>query len=490
MKRKYVPSNAFIDPTGQNKAEVKQLMEAVMNLVLHNSTEASHRSPLPQPVQTFFGSFPEQGLPMPELLKQLKKIMEYAMNPMHPNYIGHMDSIPTLISCLAEFVSTSLNNNMLSLEMSPIFSHMETQVIRSLAQKFGFNEKGGGVLLSGGSLANLQALAIARNHAFPAVLRDGLFGLDGQAVVFASEVSHTSLQKAAMLLGLGTSGIIPVKVNENSQLDVQDLEFRIKEALDKGKKPFAIVATAGTTVTGSIDPIPSISIVAKKFGLWLHVDAAYGGALVFSKKQRHRLNGVEQADSITFNPQKWMYVAKTCAMVLFKNQDILEKDFRISAPYMNDTAFTNLGEISVQGTRHADILKLWLSLQHIGLKGYEELLDETYELIHAFTKEVKNREFLELAVEPETNICCFRGRPQHLQPDQWDQWNFELQQFLLAQNQTFFSLPTYRENRWLRCVLLNPFSSREAIKQIFAKIDEFCGYGRQKPSSNLSDFRV
>jgi glutamate/tyrosine decarboxylase-like PLP-dependent enzyme len=472
MQKSFIPSNAFIDPSGQNIDNVKQLIESMMNLVLTNSASASNRPTLPQPSNPSYGYFPQRGLTTEELLQQVKMVIKESMNPLHPNYVGHMDSIPTLLSCLCEFISTSLNNNMLSLEMSPVFSHMEVQVLKTIAHMFGYDEKAGGVMLSGGSLANLQALTVARNHAFP-VIRGGIIGLEGQPVVFASEVCHTSLHKAAMLLGLGTSAVIPVQTNKNSQMDVIDLEYKIKDALRKGKKPFAIVATAGTTVTGNIDPISSITDIAKQFRLWLHVDAAYGGALAFSGEQRHRLQGIEEADSITFNPQKWMYIAKTCAMVIFRNIDILQEHFRISAPYMNDTQFTNLGEISVQGTRHADIFKLWLSLQHIGLKGYEQLLDETYVLVNTLVEQIKQRPYLELASEPDTNLCCFRGRPEYLLSEKWDQWNLGLQQTLLRDGQTFFSLPTYRGNRWLRAVLLNPFTSKETIFRIFEDIDQY-----------------
>ncbi|TWJ71289.1 L-2,4-diaminobutyrate decarboxylase [Bacillus paralicheniformis] len=327
-------------------------------------------------------------------------------------------------------------------------------------------------MTSGGSLANLQALAAARNNQLK-VKESGLFGLSGQPVIFASDVSHTSLHKAAMLLGLGTSSVIPVKSSSDSKMDLDDLRKKIKQAKNEGKIPFAIAATAGTTVTGSIDPIRSIADIAKENGLWLHVDAAYGGALIFSEAYRDKLNGIEMADSITFNPQKWMYIAKTCAMVLFKNHGVLETDFRISAPYMNETAFANLGEISVQGTRHADILKLYLSLQHIGLKGYRELLHESLALKDEFTKQVKQRHYLELSSEPDTNVICFRGIPHHLDEAQWDNWNLELQQFLLNEENVFFSLPAYRGNRWLRAVLLNPFISNTLIQRVFEKIDQF-----------------
>ncbi|MED4690443.1 aspartate aminotransferase family protein [Peribacillus frigoritolerans] len=472
MNIDFLPDDSFIEPNGQNIDEVKSLISKVMDLIIENSTNSEQRPFLAQIENYNFDEFSIEGTPTEDILLQLQEILRNSMNPLTPNYIGHMDSMPTLISCLGEFVTTAINNNMLSLEMSPVFSQMEVQVLQKIANMFGFDEKGGGVMTSGGSLANLQALAVARNHKLQ-VKEAGLTGLIGQPVILVSEASHTSLHKAAMLLGLGTSSVIAVKSNHNSQMDISDLEEKIIKLLEDGKKPFAVVATAGTTVTGSIDPILSIAETARKYGLWLHVDAAYGGALVFSEKYRQLLSGIERADSITFNPQKWMYVAKTCAMVLFKNRELLEMDFRISAPYMNDTNFTNLGEVSVQGTRHADILKLYLSLQHIGLKGYDQLLKESYLLVEEFVVQVKKRSYIELASEPDTNLCCFRGRPKYVDSKKWDQWNLELQQYLLNEERVFFSLPTYKGDRWLRAVLLNPYTPISTIQKIFSKIDEF-----------------
>jgi glutamate/tyrosine decarboxylase-like PLP-dependent enzyme len=157
-------------------------------------------------------------------------------------------------------------------------------------------------------------------------------------------------------------------------------------------------------------------------------------------------------------------------MVLFKNKQLLHENFRISAPYMNDTDFVNLGEISIQGTRHADVLKLWLSLQHIGKQGYETLFRHSFELVDAFREQVRRRPYLELATVPDTNICCFRGIPRNQDSDHW---NLGLQQYLLQQDQIFLSLPFFKGKRWLRAVLLNPFTTKEFIEELFKKIDEY-----------------
>jgi len=463
MKIGVLPTDSFIEPNGKNVKEVKILIDAVINLVVDYASNSGDHPPLSPECKTkLFNEFSSGGIPTEELLLQLETIVKHSMNPLTPRYMGHM----------SEFVTTTLNNNMLSLEMSPVFSKMEVQVLQQLTQMFGLGGNAGGVITSGGSLANLQALAVARNSILQ-VKENGLTSLTKQPVILVSEASHTSLHKAAMLLGLGTSSVIPVKSNPNSQMDTTDLETKITTLIQEGKQPFAVVATAGTTVTGSIDPLLSISEITAKYGMWFHVDAAYGGALVFSKKHKTLLSGIEKADSITFNPQKWMYVAKTCAMVLFKNHHLLETDFRISAPYMNETDFTNLGEISVQGTRHADILKLYLSLQHIGLKGYEDLINLGFTLVEEFTREVKKRSYLELSGESDTNICCFRLRLNEYDQKHQDQLNLKLQQYLLKGQHVFLSLPTYRGKRWLRAVLLNPFISPSTIQQIFKQIDDF-----------------
>ena len=231
-------------------------------------------------------------------------------------------------------------------------------------------------------------------------------------------------------------------------------------------------------MTALLYPIPEIAQVAQAHDLWLHVDAAYGGAVVFSERYRHQLQGIEQADSVTFNPQKWLYVAKTCASILFKDFQILQHHFRVAAPYMGDNigdndALLNLGEFTVQGTRHADILKLWLSLQHIGKAGYSHIIDHNYALAEYFTTQVQQRSFLTLAGQPQMNIICFRGTPFQLSQERWDAWNQALQQYLLTEGHTFLSLPTYRGQRWLKAVLLNPYTTTEHLDNLFHGIDGF-----------------
>jgi glutamate/tyrosine decarboxylase-like PLP-dependent enzyme len=384
-----------------------------------------------------------------------------------------MDTMPTTVSVLGDLVASAVNNNLLSVEMSPVFSELEVELTETIADEFGLGPGAGGVLTSGGSLANLHALAVARNHALD-VQEGGLAGVDREPVLFASEVAHTSLDKAAMMLGLGTDAVVAVETDADSRLKPSALKRAVERAERDGYTPFCVVATAGTTTTGNVDPLSAVSVIAAEHDLWLHVDAAYGGALIFSEAERGRLDGVEAADSVTFNPQKWCYVAKTCAMALFADRDVLQEAFRVSAPYMRgDDAVPNLGELSVQGTRRAAVLKLWLTFQHLGREGLRQLIDESYRLTAVLHDHVAEHDALEVASEPETNIVCFRAAPDWCPPAERDALNERLQRRLLSEHDVFVSLPTYRDARWLRIVLLNPFTNETTLDRLFDGLDGF-----------------
>jgi len=468
------PVAAFIEPTGRNRAEVERLVERFTRQLLDFLSNAAANppvpaeSPLPEPLE-----IPEQPVDLDEIMDGLDALVRGSMNTANPGFIGHMDPTPTTISMLGEFITAALNNNMFTVEMSPAFSRLEHRLLQAFGRFFGLGEQSGGVLTGAGGIANLEALTVARNVAFDA-REQGIVGIDRQPVFFASDVAHMSLQKAAMLLGLGTSAVIPVESDANSRMIPNKLRDAIQSAREGGQAPFAVVATAGTTTTGNIDPLVETAQIAQAAGIWYHVDAAYGGAAIFSERERNRLDGIEWADSITFNPQKWLYVTKTCSMALFRDVSLLDRAFRISASYTRASEdFINLGEIGVQGTRHADVLKLWLALQHIGRRGFGDLVDHGYRLAARLTNEVERRPFLALASQPETNIVCFRGCPAWIAADKWDEWNAKLQESLLREANIFVSLPLYRGSRWLRSILLNPYTDDTVIDRMFQHIDRF-----------------
>jgi len=473
MKQQELPANAFINPSGSNKESIENFVSKAVHRIISVISSSETRSSLPKKINIPTQPIPEQSIGDEELIDQLENLLLSSINPSHSGWIPHMDPPPTTASLIGDFATASINNNMLSVEMSPAFSRLEQQIVQKMCQKFSLGPNASGVLCSGGSLANLQALAVARNEKLN-TKEGGVQKLPKKPVLFTSEVAHTSIQKAAMILGLGQDSVRAVSVDSESKMIIDELETVIKEVRNEGKTPFCVVATAGTTTTGNIDPLEDIGQIAQRENLWYHVDAAYGGALVFSNSHKDKLAGISGADSIIFNPQKWLYVAKTCAMVLFKDRHQVVENFRIGAPYMEeDEDLINLGEISVQGTRHADILKLWASFQHIGRKGFQQLIDESYHLTNFLHDKLKAINCIQLASTPEMNIICFRGQPEWIASSRWNEWNKGLQEYLIDKHEIFFSLPTYSNNKWLRTVILNPYVNNQTIKNINQGINSY-----------------
>ena len=468
-----LPDSAFVAPDGSNREVVERLLSASLERVLDHLASASKRELLPSTLPELDAlELPRLGASEDALLAELESLLGYCMNQANAAYIGHMDPMPATASIVGELAAAAVNNNMLSVEMSPIFSKLEYRLMQVFAREFGLGDGAGGVALSGGTLANLQALTIARNNAFD-VEEAGMMKVGGSPVVLVSEAAHVSIKKAAMVLGLGTRSVISVPTDTLSRMKVDSLNAMVAQLRLDGRHPFCIVGTAGTTTTGSIDSLERIADVAKRHGLWFHVDAAYGGALRFSETHRQRLQGIERADSITFNPQKWFYVARTSAMLLLRDLSLLNTHFRQFAPYMGvDEQTPNLGEISIQGTRFAEVLKLWLTLKHLGLEQLSALVDRGCKLAEYLHQQIGQRDIVHSAGAPDTNLVCFRGEPKGLGPRACDKWNTNLQAFLHEQG-VFVSLPVYRGVRWLRAVVLNPYTNRATIDHMLELIDQF-----------------
>lgn len=459
-----LPETAFVSPRGENRPAVEDLLQAGLARVIVQLATAAERPPLPREEAALPELLPAEPVAEAELLARLDGLLEASMNAAAPGWTGHMDPPPATASILGALAAAAINNNLLSHEMAPALSRLEVALMARFAAVFGLPQGAGGVMASGGSLANTLALAVARNRAFPEAAEAGLGGLAQRPVLFASGAAHTSLAKAAMVLGLGRAAVIAVPCREG-RMDPQALEAAIADARAAGRAPFALVATAGTTVTGAIDPLPALAEIAAREGLWFHVDAAYGGALAISPRFRDRLAGIERADSVTFNPQKWLHVAKTCACCLFRDAGLPARHFRIAAPYMAESGVVNLGELGLQGTRPAEVLKLWLTLQHLGQSGLARLVEAGMALTETVAAELARRPALELAAPADSNLLCFRPAGAE------DAEVAALQQRLLDAG-LFLSLPLHEGRRWLRLVLLNPHTGAAEIARMFEVLDE------------------
>ena len=406
---------------------------------------AAERSPLPglsvlPPVE------PEiQGLTPENLLADLQLVMDGAFNPNHPGALAHLDPPPLAASVAADLICAGLNNNLLAEELSPSLSRLERSLTAWLAEQLGLPAGSGGVAASGGTLSNLMALVTAR--------RQRGLTTDGRAVLVASVDAHVSLAKALAVMGLPPQALRPVAVDSQGRLDPAALDMELDQLEREGLPVIAVVATAGTTVRGSVDPLSEISGICQRRGQWLHVDGAIGAVFGLVPAHRFRVAGLERADSITINPQKLLGITKTSSLLLLARPQALVEAFHTGLPYMEPSwGGSHGGESGLQGTRPAEILKLWLGLRQLGLVGIEAVLDGA----------IQRRRQLHALLAQDGRLQLIGGSfhllaftPHDLDAVASQAWSDRTRQGLL-QEQLMLSRPHYAGRHHLKAVLGNP----------------------------------
>jgi len=426
---------------------------------------AAERSPLPglsvlPPVEP-----EDHGLAPEMLLADLQLVMDGAFNPNHPGALAHLDPPPLPASVAADLICAGLNNNMLAEELSPSLSRLERSLTAWLAEQLGLPAGSGGVAASGGTLSNLMALVAAR--------RQRGLAIDGRAVVVASIDAHVSLAKALAVMGLPPEALRPVPLDNQGRLDPTALEVELDQLVRAGLPVIAVVATAGTTVRGAVDPLSAIAGICQRRGLWLHVDGAIGAVFGLVPAHRHRVAGLEQADSITINPQKLLGITKTSSLLLLARPQALAEAFHTGLPYMEPSwGGSHGGESGLQGTRPAEILKLWLGLRQLGLVGIEAVLDGAIQRRRQLQALLTPNERLQL-VGGSFHLLAFT--PQQLDAAGSQAWSDRTRQRLL-QEQLMLSRPHYAGRHHLKAVLGNPHTKPAHLENlarvVHASLDE------------------
>ncbi|MEI6429807.1 MAG: pyridoxal-dependent decarboxylase [Pseudanabaena sp. ELA607] len=434
----------FFAPDGSNREVLRRMGYAFVDLITDGVLGAQQTAFVAEE-SPFVMDVPEVGIGLGDLLAEVEReILPRALNLHHAGYMGHMDSVAATVTIWADALISALNNNMLSHELAPIFTDLEAQLMTWFGQRFGLGANAFGTLTAGGTLANMTALLLARNHHDP---RSKHQGITRPMAAFVSDAAHTSFAKAMNVLGLGQEHLWRVPTNQRGEIIPEALETAIHQAKALGQMPFFVAAIAGTTVTGAVDDISAVAGIAKAHDCWFHVDAAYGGAGIFAPQLASLFTGCDQADSITFNPQKWMWVSRTCAMILVRHRDILREGIDNDLPYMADNPL-NFGNLNLQGTRRTDSLKLWLALRAIGLAGYQQLVERSMLQAQQVRQWVDSAPEVELVCEPTLNIICFRGKGKFRSMDLQRQW--------IREGKRWVSLPLWKGERILKAVVLHP----------------------------------
>jgi aromatic-L-amino-acid decarboxylase len=342
---------------------------------------------------------------------------------------------------------------------------IEARVMRWLCELVGYGDESFGSLASGGSEANLIALKCARDAVSAAIVHRGMRSAPAGLVIYASEQCHYSLEKSADILGMGREHLRKIPTDERFHIRTDLLRVEIENDRRAGLLPCCVVGVAGTTSTGVIDPLPELATIARENSCWFHVDAAYGGVLAFSATHKAKLHGIEHADSITFDPHKWMFVPFACGAVLVREGGrILRDAFDISPEYLSEDRggadveydFFRYGQM---GTRRFNSLKLWMAWKFLGRNGYAELIEKQIALTEYFARKIDGLKDFERLAQVETAVCCFKFLPPGAREHEGsyqDRLQQRLQQLIERSGEAWITTTVLHGRRALR-VNINSF---------------------------------
>ncbi|MCB5180793.1 pyridoxal phosphate-dependent decarboxylase family protein [Streptomyces antimicrobicus] len=411
----------------------------------------------------------------------------------HPRYLGHLNCPVVIPAVLGEAVLSAVNSSLDTWDQSIGGTLIERRLIDWTAGRIGFGAGADGVFTSGGSQSNFHALLLARDEACRLVMKNSERELPKAEVlpklrIFASEVSHFSVKKSAAMLGLGYEAVIPVPVDRTKQMDTSVLALELENCVREGLFPMAVVATAGTTDFGSIDPLPEIARLAAEHSAWMHVDAAYGCGLLVSPTRRHLLDGIELADSVTVDYHKSFFQPVSSSAVLVRDRDTLQHA-TYHADYLNprrmaEERIPNQVDKSIQTTRRFDALKLWMTLRVMGADGIGELFDEVCALAAEGWKLIDADPRFEVVVQPQLSTLVFRYVPAgEVRPDLVDEANLHARKALFASGEAVVAGTKVDGDQYLKFTLLNP---QTTTADIAAVLDLLAAHAEQYLGESLA----
>uniref|UniRef100_A0A1I8ME86 Pyridoxal-dependent decarboxylase n=1 Tax=Musca domestica TaxID=7370 RepID=A0A1I8ME86_MUSDO len=418
-KSKLIPSH----PNEDVKGFLHECIEEIINSAVYSGTKRSSRVVewhSPEELRSLFDfKLKHHAESHDNLLKLLKKTIDYSVKTGHPYFINQLYSGVDPYALIGQWLTDALNPSVYTYEVAPVFTIMEEEILSEMRRIVGFPNDGygDGIFCPGGSIANGYAISCARYYKFPDSKKNGLFGAKRQ-IIFTSEDSHYSVEKLAMFMGFGSENVCKIRTDKCGKINVEDLMENIETCISADCEPLMVSATAGTTVLGAFDNLEKIADLCNKYNMWMHVDAAWGGGALMSPKYHRLLNGIERADSVTWNPHKMLTASQQCSTFLTKHKDILRKCNSTNATYLfqkdkfYDTSY-DTGDKHIQCGRRADVFKFWFMWKAKGTHGLEEHINHIFSMAEYITQSIKAREGFELVLEnPEcTNICFWYVPP-------------------------------------------------------------------------------
>ena len=422
--------------------------------------------------------------------KSLDRMVELFLNKSlkvhHPHSLAHLHCPTMVTSQIAEVLINATNQSMDSWDQSPAGSLMEVQLIDWLRQKVGYGAGQAGVFTSGGTQSNLMGVLLARDACIAknwkdengnpwSVQRDGVPNEAMRNVkVICSENAHFSVQKNMAMMGMGFQSVVTVPVNDNAQMDVDALEKTMEHLRATGKIVACVVATAGTTDAGAIDPLKEIREITNKYGAWMHIDAAWGGALILSNDYRSMLDGIELSDSVTLDFHQHYFQTISCGAFLLKD----EANYRFmhyEAEYLNSAydeehGVPNLVSKSLQTTRRFDALKLWMTVEALGEELYGSMIDHGVGLTRDVADYIDATDGLEMLVDPQFASVLFRVIPEGYPTELLDTINQNVADELFARGEANIGVTKVGQVQSLKMTTLSPVATLDNVKNLLALV--------------------
>lgn len=420
-------------------------------------------------------ALPETGLPIDAILDKVEnEITKYPFGNGHARFFGWVNSPPAVIGIFAEALAATMNPSCAGGNHAAIY--VERQAVGWFKRILGFPSDAMGLFVSGGSMAALTALAVARHTKSPFDVRSrGLQSSGRRLVVYRGGEAHGCHQKAVELLGIGNDHLRTIAQDSSLRMVPAALEIAIREDIEAGAVPLAVVASAGTVNTGAIDPIDEIADICARHHVWLHVDGAYGAPAILSTHYRSQLSPLARADSVAVDPHKWMYVPVEAGLVLVRDAEAMRAAFSLVPPYLQtDGNLEGVGglpwfsEYGFQQTRGFRALKVWMALQYHGLEGYRQAIDRDIDHARALTEALRGASDFQLFEPQSLSIVCFRyaPAPDHERPTALDALNKRLLERLQLGGRVFLSGTTVEGRFWLRACFVNPLTSDNDVVAI------------------------
>ena len=470
----------FLTNSGESRAAYQEWIAKTVEVVCQGLPEQPYSGKTAVSLAESLASeiLPSTSFEIEDCVQQLGRVISDSVVVSHPNTIAHLHCSPLIPALAAEVVISALNQSMDSFDQAPVATVLEEKMVQWLCGEVGFDSVPGGIFTSGGTQSNYMGLLLARDAClekrwhWPAQTQ-GLPPEARKLRILCSEAAHFTVEKSAAQLGLGTNAVVRVATDEAFCMRPEGLRDAIEELRSRDLAPMAVVATAGTTDFGSLDPLLELASVTRAAGAWLHVDAAYGSALLFSPRHRERLCGLEMADSIAMDFHKLFWQPISCAAFLLRDARHF-RHMKMNADYLNpelheELGIPNLVTRSLATTRRFDALKLWISLQALGRKKLGEMIDATLALASHAVDFIRHSPCLELIHEPMLSCVVFRYRPANpaIEPNSF---NAALRQRLFERGIAVIGHTVVRGRQCLKLTCMNPSVFPEQIGELLGSV--------------------